>query len=34
VPGVTIYYQSFFKGAVLFLLTAVATEAYMAGKRQ
>jgi hypothetical protein len=31
---VTVYYQSFYKGAVLLLLATVATEAYMAAKRQ
>jgi hypothetical protein len=34
VPGVTVYYQSFYKGAVLLLLIAVASESYMASKRQ
>jgi hypothetical protein len=34
VPGITVSYQSFLKGAVLLLLTAIATQAYSAGSRQ
>ncbi len=28
-PGVTVNYMSFFKGALLFLISAIATAAYM-----
>ncbi len=29
VPGVTVFYMSFFKGALLLLITAIATAAYI-----